>query len=173
MFTNPLFGGGIASATLRANNLPSNQNIQILANPTNAVRLNPNNGANGGGFQLANSSGLFAQNGTYKFRVITYHSLPTSTNSGEFGLQQGFVSSGASGAFQDGGGGSLDGTASQALFTITADSGAQFPNANQLVTAILPSGGVGGSGDSFRWYGLGDVSVLTPFDFKIEIISRP
>jgi len=39
------------------------------------------------------------------------------------------------------------------LVTITAAAGAQFLNANQLVTAILPSGGVGGYGDPLRWYG--------------------
>lgn len=173
MFTNPLFGGGLGSALLRVSNMPSNQNLQILANAQGIVRLNPNNGVNGGGFQLANSSGAFAQNGTYKFRIITFHSEPTSSDSGEYGLQQGIVASGSSGAFQDGGGSSLDGTTSQMLFRITADSGAQLVNANQLVTAILPSGGDGGSGDSFRFQGLGDVSGMTPFNFKIEMISRP
>lgn len=173
MFTNPLFGGGLGSALLRVSNLPSNQNLQILANAQNVVRLDPNNGVNGGGFQLANSSGQFGQNGTYKFRIITFHSSPTSTNSGTYGLQQGIVSGGASGAFVDGGGSSLDGSTSQMLSQETADSGAQFPNINKLFTIIIPSGGAGGSGDAFRFQGVGDVSALTPFNFKIEIISRP
>ena len=172
MFTNPLFGGGLGSALLRVNNMPKGENTEILTNAQNIVRLNPNNGANGGGFQLANSSGNFGQNGTFKFRIITFHSEPTSTNAGAYGLQQGF-NSGGSGAFQDGGGGGLDTTLTQMLFTESVDSGAQLPNINRLVTAIVPSGGDGGSGDSFRFHGLGDVSVLTPFDFKIEMISRP
>lgn len=172
MFTNPLFGGGLGSALLRVNNMPKGENTEILSNAQNIVRLNPLNGANGGGFQLANSSGNFGQNGTFKFRIITFHSQPTSTNSGTYGLQQG-LNSGGSGAFVDGGSQNLDTNLSQMLFTESVDSGAQFPNINRLVTAIVPSGGVGGTGDSFRFHGLGDVSSLTPFDFKIEILSRP
>ena len=175
MFTNPLFGGGLGSALLRVNNLPSGQNLQILANAQNVVRLNPNNGVNGGRFQLANSSGNFGTpggNGTYKFRIITFHSTPTSTNSGEYGLQQGF-NSGGSGGFQTAGSNSLDNTASQMLSRETADSGAQFQNINKVFTVVIPAGGDFGTGDAFRFQGLGDVSSLTPFNFKIEILSRP
>ena len=174
MYTYPLFGGGLGSALLRVSNLPSNQNLQILANAQNVVRLNPNNGTNGGGFQLANSNGNFGTAGeTFKFRIITFHSTPTSTNSGEYGLQKGFVSSGASGAFVGAGSSSLDNTASQMLSRETADSGAQFPNINKVFTVVITSGGDFGTGDSFRFQGLGDVSSLTPFNFKIEILSRP
>ena len=175
MFTNPLFGGGLGSALLGVNNVPSNQNLQILANAQNVVRLNPNNGVNGGGFQLANSSGNFGTSGeTFRFRIITFHSTPTSTNSGEYGLQKGIVSSGGSGGFVTGGGASLDNTASAMLSRETADSGAQFPNINKVFTVTPLSNDDGfGTGDSFRFQGLGDVSGLTPFNFKIEILSRP
>ena len=72
MYTYPLFGGGLGSALLRVSNLPSNQNLQILANAQNVVRLNPLNGANGGGFQLANSNGNFGTTGeTFRFRIGT------------------------------------------------------------------------------------------------------
>ena len=175
MYTYPLFGGGLGSALLRVNNLPSNQNLQILANAQNVVRLNPNNGVNGGGFQLANSNGNFGtDNETFRFRIITFHSTPTSTNSGEYGLQKGIVSGGASGGFVTGGGASLDTTASGMLSRETADSGAQFQNINKVFTVTILSGDDGfGVGNSFRFQGLGDVSSLTPFNFKIEILSRP
>ena len=175
MFTNPLFGGGLGSALLRVNNLPSGQNLQILANAQNVVRLNPNNGVNGGGFQLANSNGNFGTTGeTFKFRIITFHSTPTSTNSGEYGLQKGTPAAGASGGFRLGGDVSGDNTASQMLSRETADSGAQFQNINKVFTVTIPSNADGfGTGDSFRFQGLGDVSGLTPFNFKIEILSRP
>ena len=178
MYTYPLFGGGLGSALLRVNNMPKGQNTEILANAQNIVRLNPNNNANGGAFQLGTANGVFGSTGlgqgaagTYKFRIITFHSEPTSTNSGTYGLQQGFISSG--GGFVTGGSANLDNNLSQMLFTESVDSGAQFPNINRVVTAVIPSGGDGGTGDSFRFHGLGDVSSLTPFNFKIEILSRP
>ena len=56
----------------------------------------------------------------------------------------------------------------------TADSGAQFQNINKVFTVTISSNADGfGTGDSFRFQGLGDVSSLTPFNFKIEILSRP